>query len=197
MLFYSIRPSAGPATPLMGASVDEGLPIQNGDEELLGQIDGVDSGEVTGWACLRGYMTRPLQVCMNCLTLMLTGNFGADACASAQARHAALTVCNGLMVSVWLPHKAWSPRLQAEFVSLNEASSCSGGGVCGWHKGGRCAGGRGDSAPHYSPPVRAGSGGVRPAAAAAAEGCRLQAQAAQPHAGQARGMLPSLSLIIL
>ena len=63
MLFYSIRPSAGPATPLTGASVDDGLPIQTGDEELLGQVDGVESGEVTGWACLRGYLARPLQVC--------------------------------------------------------------------------------------------------------------------------------------
>ena len=62
MLFYSIRPSAGPATPLTGASVDDGLPIQTGDEELLGQVDGVESGEVTGWACLRGYLARPLQV---------------------------------------------------------------------------------------------------------------------------------------
>ena len=62
VLFYSIRPSAGPATPLTGASVDDGLPIQTGDEELLGQIDGVESGEVTGWACLRGYMQKPLQV---------------------------------------------------------------------------------------------------------------------------------------
>ncbi len=69
MLFYSIRPSAGPATPLTGASVDDGLPIQSGDEELLGQVDGVESGEVTGWACLRGYLARPLQVCLMALSL--------------------------------------------------------------------------------------------------------------------------------
>ena len=44
--------------------MDDGLPIQSGDEELLGQVDGVESGEVTGWACLRGYLARPLQVCL-------------------------------------------------------------------------------------------------------------------------------------
>ena len=71
MLFYSIRPSAGPATPLSGASVDDGLPIQTGDEELLGQVDGVESGEVTGWACLRGYLARPLQVCSKASLLTL------------------------------------------------------------------------------------------------------------------------------
>ena len=62
MLFYSIRPSAGPAVPLTGVGVEEDLPLQPVDEELLGQIDGVESGEVTGWACLRGYMARPLEV---------------------------------------------------------------------------------------------------------------------------------------
>lgn len=62
MLFYSIRPSAGPATPLTGAAIEDDLPVQTGDEELLGQIDGVESGEVTGWACHRGYMAKPLEV---------------------------------------------------------------------------------------------------------------------------------------
>ncbi len=63
VLFYSIRPSAGPATPLTGAAVEDDLPTQTGDEALLGQIDGVESGEVAGWACLRGYMSKPLEVC--------------------------------------------------------------------------------------------------------------------------------------
>ena len=62
VLFYSIRPSAGPAVPLTGMGIEEDLPLQPVDEELLGQIDGVESGEVTGWACLRGYMARPLEV---------------------------------------------------------------------------------------------------------------------------------------
>jgi len=62
VLFYSIRPSAGPATPLTGAAIEDDLPVQTGDEELLGQIDGVESGEVTGWACHRGYMAKPLEV---------------------------------------------------------------------------------------------------------------------------------------
>ena len=68
MLFYSIRPSAGPAVPLAGQGLDEeALPSQAVDEELLGQINGVDAGEVTGWACHRGYMARPLEV--NCCFL--------------------------------------------------------------------------------------------------------------------------------
>lgn len=72
VLFYSIRPSAGPATPLTGATVEDDLPVQTGDEALLGQIDGVESGEVTGWACLRGYMAKPLEVrCSSALKLVL------------------------------------------------------------------------------------------------------------------------------
>ncbi|KAK9842558.1 hypothetical protein WJX81_006050 [Elliptochloris bilobata] len=62
VLFYNIRPSAGPATPLSGARVDEDLPTQAVDDALLGQIDGVEGGEITGWACKRGYMGAPLQV---------------------------------------------------------------------------------------------------------------------------------------
>ena len=61
MLFYNIRPSAGPATPLSGARVEEDLPTQAVDDALLGQIDGVEGGEITGWACKRGYMGAPLQ----------------------------------------------------------------------------------------------------------------------------------------
>ena len=62
VLFYSIRPSAGPATPLSGARVGEGLPLQPVDDHLLGQIDGISAGEITGWACLRGDMGKPLEV---------------------------------------------------------------------------------------------------------------------------------------
>ena len=90
MLFYSIRPSAGPATPLTGASVDEGLPIQAGDEELLGQIDGVESGEVTGWACQRGYMTRPLQVCSGACNLNVLQKLLRMEMHAAHCRHAAI-----------------------------------------------------------------------------------------------------------
>ena len=61
MLFYNIRPSAGPATPLSGARVDEDLPTQAADDALLGQIDTVEGGEISGWACKRGYMGAPLQ----------------------------------------------------------------------------------------------------------------------------------------
>ena len=66
VLFYNIRPSAGPATPLSGARVDEDLPTQAVDDALLGQIDGVEGGEITGWACKRGYMGAPLQARFNC-----------------------------------------------------------------------------------------------------------------------------------
>ena len=48
--------------PLTGSAVDEDLPVQTGDEDLLGQIDGVEDGEVSGWACLKGYMGKPLEV---------------------------------------------------------------------------------------------------------------------------------------
>jgi hypothetical protein len=58
--------------------VTDDLPVQTGDEDLLGQIDGVEDGEVTGWACLKGYMAKPLEVCRHpccCLSIMLSFAF--------------------------------------------------------------------------------------------------------------------------
>ena len=64
MLYYSIRsrPSGAPAPPLTGQSLELELPDQPYDDRLLGQIDSVESGEVQGWACLRGALTEPLKV---------------------------------------------------------------------------------------------------------------------------------------
>ena len=64
MLYYSIRsrPSGAPAPPLTGQSLELELPDQPYDDRLLGQIDSVESGEVQGWACLRGALTDPLKV---------------------------------------------------------------------------------------------------------------------------------------
>lgn len=64
MLYYSIRsrPSGAPAPPLTGQSLEVELPDQPYDDRLLGQIDSVESGEVQGWACLRGALTDPLKV---------------------------------------------------------------------------------------------------------------------------------------
>ena len=64
VLYYSIRsrPSGAPAPPLTGQSLELELPDQPYDDRLLGQIDSVESGEVQGWACLRGALTDPLKV---------------------------------------------------------------------------------------------------------------------------------------
>ncbi|KAK9817855.1 hypothetical protein WJX72_003172 [[Myrmecia] bisecta] len=62
VLYYSIRPGAGPATPLEGKALTASLPTQQFDDKLLGQIDGVEAGQVTGWACVRGQLGSPLQV---------------------------------------------------------------------------------------------------------------------------------------
>lgn len=64
ILFYSIRSGAGPASPLQGSRLeDDGIPIQPLNDHLMGQIDSIEAGEMTGWACMKGYMGKPLQVC--------------------------------------------------------------------------------------------------------------------------------------
>lgn len=66
VLYYSVRttPSGGPrAPPLTGPKIESDLPTQAWDDRLLGQIDAVDSGMVSGWACLKGQQSpSPLQV---------------------------------------------------------------------------------------------------------------------------------------
>ena len=65
VLYYSVRstPSGGPrASPLTGPKIENDLPTQEWDERLLGQIDNVEAGTVSGWACLRGQLAQPLQV---------------------------------------------------------------------------------------------------------------------------------------
>lgn len=67
VLYYSVRstPSGGPrAPPLTGPKVESDLPTEDWDERLLGQIDNVEAGTVSGWACLRGQLAQPLQVCI-------------------------------------------------------------------------------------------------------------------------------------
>lgn len=67
VLYYSVRstPSGGPrASPLTGPKVESDLPTEDWDERLLGQIDNVEAGTVSGWACLRGQLAQPLQVCI-------------------------------------------------------------------------------------------------------------------------------------
>jgi len=59
ILFYSVRPSAG-AVPPLAPSRDHrsghagDLPPQPHDPDLLGQVDGVEGGVASGWACVRG-----------------------------------------------------------------------------------------------------------------------------------------------
>jgi hypothetical protein len=58
VLFYSVRPSTGPVPPLSGrARLGSGhtgeLPTQPHDPDLLGQVDGVEGGIASGWACVR------------------------------------------------------------------------------------------------------------------------------------------------
>lgn len=54
MLFYNVRAKGdSPVIPLQGLRLADDLPIRQTDERLVGQIDGVEGGEVSGWACLR------------------------------------------------------------------------------------------------------------------------------------------------
>ena len=62
VLYYSIRPKAGPGIALKGDGIEDGIPVQPQDESLLGQIDGLEAGVVSGWACSRGQLLKPLEV---------------------------------------------------------------------------------------------------------------------------------------
>ena len=92
VLYYSVRttPSGGPrAPPLTGPKIESDLPTQDWDERLLGQIDGVDAGIVSGWACLRGQLEKPLQVLfvtskLACVTITIPGCCGIMLLPAAQ-----------------------------------------------------------------------------------------------------------------
>lgn len=85
VLYYSVRstPSGGPrAPPLTGPKIESDLPTQEWDERLLGQIDSVEAGTVSGWACLRGQLEKPLQV-----VLYVDGVRIGEAAASGDTPH--------------------------------------------------------------------------------------------------------------
>lgn len=69
VLYYSVRstPSGGPrAPPLTGPKIESDLPTQAWDDRLLGQIDSVEAGIVSGWACLKGQQSpSPLEVVLS------------------------------------------------------------------------------------------------------------------------------------
>ena len=59
----SRRQDAGAARSLTGPTLTSAPPVRRIDENLLGQVDAVEAGEVSGWACLRGAISvQPLQV---------------------------------------------------------------------------------------------------------------------------------------
>lgn len=47
---------------LKGGDIGTDLPTQPADENLVGQIDGVEAGVIRGWACSRGQDFKPLKV---------------------------------------------------------------------------------------------------------------------------------------
>jgi hypothetical protein len=65
VLHYSVRPRgvhAGDAPPLEGPTVEQDQPpVGLGDGSLLGQVDSVEAGQASGWACLRGAPGADLQ----------------------------------------------------------------------------------------------------------------------------------------
>ena len=62
-LFYSIRASAGVSGPLQGRGLADSPPTAPaGDEALLGQLEWVEAGTVSGWACVRGAPNQVLKV---------------------------------------------------------------------------------------------------------------------------------------
>ena len=62
-LFYSIRPDAGVRRPLVGSGLAKSPPtVAVGDDQLLGQLDWVEAGVISGWACVRSNPGQKLKV---------------------------------------------------------------------------------------------------------------------------------------
>lgn len=62
-LFYSIRPDAGVTRPLAGPGLPDSPPtVAVSDDRLLGQLDWVEAGVISGWACVRGNPGQTLKV---------------------------------------------------------------------------------------------------------------------------------------
>ena len=61
------RQGAAPAKDLKGPKLADALPDSPAhNDKLLGQIDGVEGGQISGWACFRGSRNAaPLQVTRN------------------------------------------------------------------------------------------------------------------------------------
>ena len=68
VLHYSTRPNSGPGQILKGNNVDQDPPIQAQDPQLLGQIDHLEAGKLTGWACSKGQLLKPLEVSLLLIT---------------------------------------------------------------------------------------------------------------------------------
>ena len=62
VLHYSTRPNSGPGQILKGNDIDRDPPVQAQDPQLLGQIDHLEAGKLTGWACSKGQLLKPLEV---------------------------------------------------------------------------------------------------------------------------------------
>ena len=63
-MFFNIRQGAAPAKDLKGPKLADSPPDTAAhDDRLLGQIDAVENGQISGWACLRGAQnSAPLSV---------------------------------------------------------------------------------------------------------------------------------------
>ena len=65
VLFYNFRVHTSAPPPLDGPRLqDDPLPVHASDGVMLGQVDQVDGGTVSGWACIPGVDSAPLQVTM-------------------------------------------------------------------------------------------------------------------------------------
>lgn len=61
-MHYSTRPNSGPGQILKGDDLFSDLPLQKPDAQLLGQIDQMEAGVLSGWACSKGQLLKPLEV---------------------------------------------------------------------------------------------------------------------------------------
>ena len=80
VLHYSTRPNSGPGQILKGNDIDRDPPIQAQDPQLLGQIDHLEAGMLTGWACSKGQLLKPLEVRLLPVGSLAEKCFGNEEC---------------------------------------------------------------------------------------------------------------------
>ena len=177
-LFYSIRANAGVSGPLQGRGLADGPPtVAAGDEALLGQLEWVEAGVVSGWACVRGAPNQVLKVhtgdavpvsCLSNRLLCSSCSTTSPALANPHEQSLRPECCFApYEAACWQAWHRWSEteRQPEHRILMHCGSPCgldwqprssapADAGVRGWRAGQRDGDRRAHPAPAHQPPVR-------------------------------------------